>query len=79
MEGIFKGNMTVTMDAYATKLEGSSEGDNRDGGGIAKVSDGSVSGGDGEAVMVKVGITVLVVVAATTVVSSQDWIIIISL
>jgi hypothetical protein len=34
----------------------SSEGDNRDGEGIGKVSDGSSRGGDGEAVMIKVGI-----------------------
>ena len=80
MEGIFKGNMTVSVDAWPTKSEGSSERDNRDGGGIAKVSDGSVRGGGvGEAVMIKVGITLVVVVAATTVAASQEWIIIISL
>jgi hypothetical protein len=62
------------------RSEGSSEGDNRDGGGIAKVSDGSVcGGGGGEAVMIKVGITVMVVATATTVAASQEWIIIISL
>ena len=49
------------------RSEGSSEGDNRDGGGIAKVSDGSVcGGGGGEAVMIKVGITVIVVAATAT-------------
>ena len=62
------------------RSQGSSEGDNRDGGGIAKVSDGSVRGGGGEAVMIKVGITVVVVATtATTVAASQEWIIIISL
>jgi hypothetical protein len=35
----------------------------RDGGGIGKVGNGSSRGGDGEAVMIKVGI--MVVVAAT--------------
>ena len=60
------------------RSEGSSEGDNRDGGGIGKVSDGSVRGsGGGEAVMIKVGITVVVVATATA--ASQEWIIIISL
>ena len=48
----------------------------RDGWGIVKVGNGSSRGGDGEAVMIKVGIMVVV---AATIPAWQKWIFIISL
>jgi hypothetical protein len=46
--GILKGNMAISMDAYATKSDGSSGGgDSSDGGGESKGGDSSDGSGDG--------------------------------
>jgi hypothetical protein len=46
--GILKGNMAISMDAYATKSDGSSGGGgSSDGGGESKGGDSSDGSGDG--------------------------------
>jgi hypothetical protein len=45
--GILKGTMAISMDAYATKSEGSSGGGSSDGGGGSKGSDGGSGSSDG--------------------------------
>jgi len=45
--GILKGNMAISMDAYATKSEGSSGGGSIDGGGGSKGGESSGGSSDG--------------------------------